>query len=118
MLVHVLNSSIQEAEARGSLSSKPLWATWYQDSQGYTERSVWKNKTYKENQLFQIVFRGLQYIYKITVLTILRVKTISNLNFFYLSSDNLYRKFLGIVMNYTKIEKETSVIINALQWND
>ena len=31
--------SILEAEASGSLSSRPAWSTEFQDSQGYTEKT-------------------------------------------------------------------------------
>jgi hypothetical protein len=33
------NSSTQEAEAGGSLSSRPAWSTEYHDSQSYSEKS-------------------------------------------------------------------------------
>ena len=36
--MHVFNTSTQEAEAGGFLSSRPVWSTEFQDTQGYTEK--------------------------------------------------------------------------------
>jgi hypothetical protein len=38
VVAHAFNPSTREAEAGGSLSSRPAWSTEFQDSQGYTEK--------------------------------------------------------------------------------
>ena len=45
MVAHAFNPSTLEAEAGGSLSSRPAWSTeLVQDSQGYTEKSCLQRK--------------------------------------------------------------------------
>jgi hypothetical protein len=44
VVAHAFNPSIREAEAGGSLSSRPTWSTNFQDSQGYTEKSCLEQK--------------------------------------------------------------------------
>ena len=38
MVAHDFNANTWETEAGGFLSSRPAWATEFQDSQGYTEK--------------------------------------------------------------------------------
>ena len=45
VVAHAFNSSTQEAEAGGFLSSRPAWSTEFQDSQGYTEKPCLEKKT-------------------------------------------------------------------------
>jgi hypothetical protein len=77
---HTFNSSTQEAEAGGFLSSRPAWSTnWvlgqsglqteFQDSQGYTEKPCLKKQQQRNqqnnnnnNETFKInyVYKGLE----------------------------------------------------------
>jgi predicted amidohydrolase YtcJ len=47
-VVHIFNSSTQDAEAGGSLSSRPAWSTeQFQDSQNYTGETLSEKQTNK-----------------------------------------------------------------------
>jgi hypothetical protein len=49
VVAHAFNPSIQEAEAGGSLSSRPVWSgRKFQNSQGYTEKSYLEKTNKKE----------------------------------------------------------------------
>jgi hypothetical protein len=50
MVVHAaFNPSTWEAEAGGSLSSRPAWSTEFQDSQSYTEKPYLEKKNIENN---------------------------------------------------------------------
>lgn len=50
-MVHAFNPSAWEAEAGGTLSSRPAWSIeLVQDSQYYTEKACLKNKTSNQNK--------------------------------------------------------------------
>jgi hypothetical protein len=51
LVLHVaFNSRIREAEAGGSLSSKPAWSTEFHNNQGYTETMFQKKPKNQKNK--------------------------------------------------------------------
>jgi hypothetical protein len=55
MAVHAFNPNAWEAEVGGSLNLRPAWSNEFQDSQGYTEKALFrktKTKQIVETTLF------------------------------------------------------------------